>query len=436
MILRRYCLFVALLGLSLAPATSEAQFLKNLFGGRDNDMRPVKRKPVAPKPKAQAQKDQPLAKKKEESRLKLAETEKKDRYRVDVLGPLYLSELVSNGKAVYKSHLPDKALPGVSFYQGIKLAVDTLGSFGYKMDVYFHDITDPAHSIDALLKGNKLDSSDLIIGNVQATQVAPLAAFAKKKQINFVSALSPSDANVSANLYFNLLQPSLQLHCEAIRDALNKRNKRDNIVVYRRSTNPLDEQCYKYITRDSSFNYSIVSMNVAMPTEKLANFLDSNVTNVIVMPIVDLAYSAQLLQQLSKSFPEYVIEVYGMPSWKGMSLLNKEGALTSLGITVSAPFYFDPSVSAGKGFSEMFTRAYGGRPSEMAFRGYETLYWYAYMLNRYGTIFNDHLKDSGTAPFTRFDIELLKNKDGKELYYGNTHVYFYRYQGGSYSVIQ
>lgn len=428
----RFCFFIAVLLTGMTPHAGEAQFLKKIFGREEK--KPVRKKPVV-RPKPQPAKDAGT-KKKPDDRLRLAETVKKDRYRIDVLGSLYLNELIANNKPIYKNHLPDKTLPGIGFYQGVKLATDTLGSFGYKMDVYFHDITDPAHSVDALLKAGKLDSSDLIIGNLQAAQLTPVANFAMRRQINFVSALSPSDANISGNLYFHLLQPSLKQHCEAIREALNKRSKRDNILVYRRSTSAIDEQCYKYVTRDSSFNYSLVSMNVPMATEKLANFLDSNVTNVIVMPIVDLAYSAQLLQQLSKAFPEYVIEVYGMPSWKGMSILNKEGSMSSLGITVSAPFYFDPSVSAGRGFSEAFARTYGGRPSEMAFRGYETLYWYAYLLNRYGTIFNDHLTDSGTAPFTRFEMELLKNKDNKELYYGNTHVYFYRYQGGSYSIIQ
>ncbi len=431
--LRHLCFLAALFFAGMAPASSEAQFLKKIFGGEEK--KPVKKKPVV-RPKPQPKDAQAGKKKEKEDRLKLAETEKKDRYRIDVLAPLYLNEVVVNGKPAFKNNPPDKAAPGLGFYQGIRLAADTLSSLGFKMDVHFHDITDPSGSIDALLKTGRLDSSDLIIGNLPAAQLNPLAGFAKKKQVNFVSALSPSDANISGNLYFNLLQPSLQQHCEAIRQALGKRGKRDNILVYRRSTNASDEQCYKYVTRDSSYDFSVVSMNTAMPTEKLANFLDSNVTNVIVMPIVDPGYSAQLLQQLSKAFPEYVIEIYGMPSWKSMSLLHKEGALSSLGITVSAPFYFDPSVSAGRGFSDMFTRVYGGRPSEMAFRGYETLYWYAHLLNRYGTIFNDRLKDASDAPFTRFEMELLKNKDDKELYYGNTHVYFYRYQGGSYSIIQ
>jgi hypothetical protein len=80
-----------------------------------------------------------------------------------------------------------------------------------------------------------------------------------------------------------------------------------------------------------------------------------------------------------------------------------------VGITISAPFYFDPSTSVGRGFSETFTRVFGGRPGEMAFRGYETLYWYAYLLNRYGTLFNDHYGDNGAAPFTRFDMRLSED---------------------------
>ena len=125
-----------------------------------------------------------------------------------------------------------------------------------------------------------------------------------------------------------------------------------------------------------------------------------------------------------------------MPSWKGLDLLVKEGSLPNVGINITAPFYFDPTASAGKGFSEVFNRIYGGKPTELAYRGYETLYWYAYLLNRYGTIFNDHYGDNGAAPFTRFDLRLQKDKNGEPEYYENNHVYQYRYQAGSFRVEQ
>ena len=41
-----------------------------------------------------------------------ASTQKKDRYRIDLLASLYLDELVTGNSANYKDRLPEKAVPG------------------------------------------------------------------------------------------------------------------------------------------------------------------------------------------------------------------------------------------------------------------------------------------------------------------------------------
>lgn len=426
-------LLLCFISVGLCPLEANAQFWKKLF--KDEPKRPV-RKP-APRPSPGDKKGAQIAQKKKPEPLRLAPTVKKERYRVDVLVPLYLSELVNGGKPVFKSHLPDKVLPGLNFYQGIQLAADTLDGLGHHIDVYMHDITDAGQTVDALIKGAKLDSADLIIGAISAQQVAPLAALARKRNINIVSTLTPADGGVKDNLYFNLLQPTLQQHCESLRLAIRRKAGRTaNVLIYQRSTVAVDQQCFRNLTKDSAYTYTRVLMNAPMPTDKLRNFLDSNTTNIVVMPIVDAAYATQLLQQLDKAFPTYKFEVYGMPSWKGISLLRKEGALKNIGITISAPFYFDPSNSVGKGFSDAFIARYGGRPTELAYRGYEAMYWYAYLLQHYGTVFNDHYADNGGAPFTRFDMKAELDAAGNTQYYENQHVYFYRYQGGSFSVEQ
>lgn len=430
------CLSILLLCI-VSESPVQAQFWKKLFG--KEEQRPVRR--PSPRSSSADKKGAVVQGKKKPSappdKLRLANTVKKTRYRVDVLVPLYLNELVSGGKPVYKSHLPDKVLPGLSFYQGIQLAADTLNGQGYHLDVYVHDINDPAQTTEMLLKGNKLDSADLIIGAVAVHQVAPLAALAKKRNINFVSTHTPADGGVKGNLYFSLAQPTLQRHCEAVRAAVAKiARPTTDLLMYCRSNVSVDMQCFNYLRADSAFGYTKVMVNTPMSPDKLRNFLDSNSTNVIVMPIVDPGYAAQMLQQLGKSFPNYHFEVYGMPSWRGLSLLEKEGALPNIGIHIPSAFYFDPTNSAGKGFSDAFNEKYGGRPGLPAYRGYETLYWYAYLLQRYGTIFNDHYGDNGVAPFTRFDMKLVSDKDGAPLYYENHHVYMYRYQSASFVVEQ
>ena len=415
------------------PPATQAQFWKKIFG-KEEEKRPVRRPAQKATDKKGNMKD---ARKPAIELPKLGNTVKKLRYRIDVLAPLYLNELVAGGKPVYKSHLPDKVLTGLNFYQGVQLAADTLNATGHHLDVYIHDITDPSQTVDALLKGGKLDSADLIIGAVSSSHVAALAASAKKRAINFVSTLTPADGGVKDNFYFNLAQPTLQRHCAAVKAAVSKIARPTTpLLVYQRTTSSLDAQCFRYLTQDSTFAYVKVLMNAPMAAEKLRNFLDSNQKNIIVMPVMEISYASQLLQQLGKSFPKYEFEVYGMPSWKGLSFLRKEGSLPNVGITIPAPFYFDPGNSAGKGFSDAFNEKYGGHPAEMAYRGFETLYWYAYLLERYGTVFNNHFADNGAAPFTRFDMQPVLNKDGATQYYENAHVYLYRYQGGSFSVEQ
>lgn len=433
------CLLLSASGMAL-PMQVHAQFWKKIFGKEEQKpvRKPAPRTPITQPKKPATTNSTTTAKPKKETTVpRIASSVRKTRYRVDVLAQLYLNELIKDGQTVYKNHLPDKVLPGLGFYQGVKLAADTLDGLGYKLDVHVHDIADPTKNIDQLIKSRKLDSSDLIIGAVQSSQVGPLAAFAERNQINFVSALTPVEAGVKTNYYFNLIQPTLETHCEALRFAVRKRARPgSNVLMYYRSTVPVDVQCFRNLAQDSLFAYTKVAVNTPLPNDKLRNLLDSNATNIVVMPIVDIKYATQLLEQLSKSFPKYEFEVFGMPSWKALPFLRKAGSLPNVGITFPSPFYFDQGNSAGKGFSDAYNNKFGGRPGELSYRGFEAMYWYAYLLQRYGTIFNDHYGDNGAAPFTRFKMTANPNPDGITEYYENKHVYLYRFQGGSFNVEQ
>ena len=64
----------------------------------------------------------------------------KKRFRVDVLAPLYLDELVKGNNVTYKEKIPEKALPGLAFYAGISIAADSLKKEGFNIDIYIHEI--------------------------------------------------------------------------------------------------------------------------------------------------------------------------------------------------------------------------------------------------------------------------------------------------------
>src|SRR5687768_10734995 len=92
---------------------ADAQFWKKIFKKEEKRKKPVK-KPVVKKPDP----PKPVKKKRE---VNYPVSEKKNGYRVDVLVPLYLDELVKDDKPTFKGKVPEKAAGGMEFYEGLQL---------------------------------------------------------------------------------------------------------------------------------------------------------------------------------------------------------------------------------------------------------------------------------------------------------------------------
>lgn len=418
-----------LLFLLLFVTTASSQDVYGQFWKKKKET-PPKKKAATPKPK-ELEKEAATPKKKRE--IAYPKTAVKDRYRIDFLLPLYLNDLVKNDKPVYKDRLPEKAQNGVNFYEGVKLAVDTLNKMGYEIDVHVHDITQAGLTPDALAKSNALAESDLIIGAVQSYQIKPLADYAKKKQINFISALSPADAGIMGNPYFTIIQPTLVTHIKKLRASVLKRYPDNDIFLFYRSNHAVDSAAYKYTYEDEEKRFKRVSVN-SMPTQiQLQKMLDSTKTNVIMMPVLDYSYAQNIIEVLYNWFPSYSIEVYGLPSWKGMSKLKQTDAYPNVAVLFSAPFHFETTNTFISNLTNTYKREFGGKITEMTFRGYETTMWFAYLLKRYGNIFNEKMNDNSST-ISKYEVRPQWTESNDLLYNENTHYFIYRYQGGSYMV--
>jgi len=429
-------LLVVLLAATPA-AQADAQILKGLFGrdkGRSGSKKttpksPAQRQPATSTP---ARRVTPAAKARPAA-FSYPGSEKKDRYRIDVLVQLYLDELVKGGQSVYKVRIPEKALAGLNFYEGIKLAIDTLRD-EYEVDVHIHDITAAGRGPQQLVATHALDSADLIIGVIPAAQIPAVADYARTRGVNFVSALSPSDAGVRNNPYFTLLQPTLQTHCEWLASHLDRGRRRQRAVVMYRAGNASDVSARRSFLGEDSSKYQSLSVTRMPTAATLRGLFDSTETNTIVATVMDIGYADSLLRYLNRNFPNHRFEVYGMPTWRSMSSFKKAGAYPGIAVYFTAPFFFDASTASGQSVAKAYAKNFGGKPGDMVYRGYETIHWYAYLLHRYGTVFNSSLSDAGSAGFTRFKIQLRYDRDGELLYAENRHLHLYRYQSGGFTV--
>ncbi len=423
-----YIVFALLLLAFMLPAgEAQGQFWKEWFGGKEKRR---SRPPVDQPRKDRDGKESVVIKRQE---IEWPASRIKTRYRVDVLLPLYLPELVKNDSALYtRERLPEKAAGAFGFYEGIKMASDSLSSMGYKYDIYIHDITQENLKPENLIRSRTLKGSDLIIGFLNSAQIPPIADFAKEERINFISSLSPSDAGVEDNVFFTMMQPGLESHVRHIRQVIAKKHPEAAVlVVYQQAS--ADSQTARYFLEDTSYT-ALAWTNRFPAVELLGRRLDSNRTNVIIVPVLDVEAAEKLLSYLDQQFPNYRFEVFGMPSWKFMNSIRKADTLSNIGINFTTAYYFNPGSAAVQQLLNRYRKVFGGRPGEMVFMGYETFYWYAQLLQRYGTVFNNRYADTAGVSFTPLRIELQWDDQGKPLYNENKHLYLYRYQAGSYSV--
>lgn len=357
----------------------------------------------------------------------------KDKYRIDILAPLYLSELVKDNKVV-TNKLPDKVLTSLKFYEGMSIAVDTLKKSGYKFDIYVYDVADELESVNTLVNTNAMQGSDLIIGILSSNDFPRIANHVKKNDVNFVSALSPSNHDIDNNPYFTMLQPSLETHCERIEEFIYTKNGNVKPVLLFRTGVNVDNMALSNFITNNALEFQKVSCDNMPAREQLAPLFSSTGKNTLLVPIINYSYAENLLMNISQWFPDYEFEVWGMPSWGEMPALKRSDAFPNIAVYFTSPFYFDQTTASGLWLANAYKAKYGGRADNMVFRGYETMIWYAYLLKKYGNVFNEHLWDSGSAPYTRFDIKPVKDDNGRIKYNENRNLYLYRYQGGSFMV--
>ncbi|MCF8451314.1 MAG: hypothetical protein K9G49_15685 [Taibaiella sp.] len=361
------------------------------------------------------------------------DTKMRKRYQITVIAPLYLDELVRGESVTFRDKVPEKAAPGLAFYQGVKLAADSLRRAGANLEIVIRDAGSFSESPDMLILNRKMDSTDLIIGAVEQHDIPVLATYARKKRINFISALTNYDGWVKDNQYFTMLQPTLKSHCEFIIDDLSEKYAGQNVLLLYRTTSLADDNAALYMLNDlySEVTFRKLQCNSMPDKELLATALDTTKPNIVVVSIQDPAYADSILSTLSESYPNLHFEIYGMPGWKVMPSLRKPNSYSNLTINITYPFNFEQKGNETISVvTDLFAREFGGVPGEMVWRGYETMMWYGTLQKDYGTIFNNDYTDLSGAPFTKFRIKPRWDRNGSLLYLENKHIYLSTYQGG------
>jgi hypothetical protein len=119
-----------------------------------------------------------------------------------------------------------------------------------------------------------------------------------------------------------------------------------------------------------------------------------------------------------------------MPTWWDATDYSKP-EFKDIEVFYSTPFYISPVHPFATELTNWFKARYYSRPTDMFFRGYETLFHFTHLLKLTGKNLGSSLSDKRFKVFTDFDIQpVLDPKTTTFEYFENRKIYFIKKVNG------
>lgn len=351
------------------------------------------------------------------------------RYTIAVFTPLYLdSAFDASGEYRYDKYFPKFINPGLEFYEGVKLAADSLRSENAPLTIEIFDTRSASQNLQQQVNSAAMENVGLIIGHVTPAEAKVLAGVALHKSIPFINANLPNDAGINANPSLVILNATLQTHCESIYRYLQRNYPTSPIIIIRKK-GQVEDRLHDYFA-DAEKNTSGLKLKVKWintddnkPVPFTQN-IDSTKLTVVIAASLDENFGKGVAQQLAAISNSYHTILIGMPTWDAITDFNRK-EYKGLNILYTTSFYNAKIDKTSAGITSYFKNTLYSRPSDMVFRGYECIYRFGKLLVEKGSNLNTSIGEKKYKVFTDWDIQPVLDKQTMALdHFENKKLYF------------
>ncbi|MBS1599653.1 MAG: hypothetical protein JST75_15615 [Bacteroidetes bacterium] len=363
------------------------------------------------------------------------------RHRIAVFIPLYLDSAFDPSLNYrYDKNFPKFINPGLEFYEGLQLAADSLEKKDLQLDIQVYDTRSAKQTIAQTVQSPEFQSTQLILGYVNAAELRDLAASAMKKNIPFINVNFPNDGGITNNQYLIILNSMLKTHCESIYKFIQRNYPTYNIVFLKKK-GAQEDRLKNYFTEIEKNTASVplkskyVVLDEPVSSTQLLSNLDSTRKNLVVVLSLDENFGKTICAQIAAVNKSYVTKIFGMPTWDAVDFARPE--YTDQEIYYTTPFYTNPGDSLVVSIQQYFKNKFYSRPSDMVYRGYETLFRFGQLLGQYGHNLSGSIGEKKYKLFNDFDIQpVFLNKQNLTLdYFENKKLYFIKKVAGNVTAV-
>jgi hypothetical protein len=363
------------------------------------------------------------------------------RLKIAVFAPLYIDSAFSGSE--YKlgnNNLPKNMLPGLAFYNGVSMAIDSLEKENINARVLLYDTKGSTENLkDVILKPEMQDVSLIIASFNNNSEIKTLADFALQKKILLISPTFPNDGGVHNNPYFLIINSTLRTHCQNIYRHIQQYYSLGNIVYVRRKGNVEDFIQSSFLssvktTPSVALKLKIIELSDNFSNDDLMRHLDSTKRNTVICGSIDDAFDLKVLHTLNPKAASYRLTVIGMPTWEGIKDLDRSDC-KNMDIVYSASYNFQRKDKAVKQFINQYQDIYAAKPAgDWALQGFEAMYRFTRLVLQYGELAPQFLSSGKYKVFNDFDIKpvYMAGNNGQRgvSYMENKKLYFIKKNSG------
>lgn len=345
-------------------------------------------------------------------------------YSIALLLPFELNKI--NLKTAVKKDLSGSDL-AIDFYQGMKLALDSLSQSGPNFRLNVFDTQNQETKVVNLALANSVKSNDLIVGPIYPEEAKTFADFADLKDILQVFPLAASMPQGYKNLRMVMVNNTLEQHGRKIAEFITKNYKPEQVNIVLLNTQKANDARFsaylkRFIGELGAGRFRIIERPNAIGIDK---YMDPLKNNLVLVSSSDRLFIVPTIDRLYKlKNNKYRIELFGHPNWMKANYLI-QNKLQSLNTRITSSFYVNYKLENVKSFVSRYRREFGTEPSEYSFKGFDVGYYFGGLLVKYGKSYPRHLTESvytglhNNFRFSKEPDQVIKNIEIMLLGYRN-----------------
>jgi len=312
---------------------------------------------------------------------------KRSIYNVALMIPLYLNEIDQVNMDTVPVNLEEtyNSLRFIQFYEGFKIALDSLQMSGAKINIYVYDAVKDTNATHWMISKSEMKKMDLIIGLMYSRNFQIVAEFARKYNIPIVNPISERDQIIEGNPMVLKVRPSLKSQVPELVEYISKSFQNGNIIIIR------DVQ---FIDTEQPENLKQACLDKSMNVHLINGYggafevFSREKENILVVFSDNKVFTLELFTKLNEFRNDYKLTIIGLPHWDEMEGLEPEYLVNLKTHMLAASFidYDDPEV---KKFVLRYQDSYKIDPDILAFQGFDIAFYFLSALIKYGKAF-DH----------------------------------------------